>query len=44
MDPVYAGIIAGLTILFGLFLCSLVAWAYMEYRTSQREQYAALES
>jgi len=45
MDPVYAGVIAGLTILFGIFLCSLAAWGYMEYRTARQENsYAAMES
>ena len=45
MDPVYAGVIAGLTLLFGIFVCSLIAWAYMEYRTARQEDsYEAMES
>jgi hypothetical protein len=45
MDPVYAGVIAGLTLLFGLFVCSMLAWAYMEFRTSRAaNEYAAMES
>lgn len=36
MDPVYAGTIAGLVLLFGCFLGSLGVYAWCECRTRQQ--------
>lgn len=38
MDPVYAGTIAGLTILIGGFICGLGFYIYLECRAPTREQ------
>lgn len=43
MDPVYAGSIAGLVLLFTGVLCCAIVYGYMEYRTSEAE-YESLES
>ncbi len=45
MDPVYAGTIAGLVILFFSVLAFLIAYGYLEWRASRTEaEYQRVES
>ncbi len=45
MDPVYAGTIAGLTILFFCVIACLSVYGYLEWRTSQQEtEYQRVEA
>ena len=45
MDPVYAGTIAGLTILFFCVIAFLIGFSYLEWRASQTEaEYQRVES
>ena len=45
MDPVYAGSIAGLSVFFLVVLGAIVTYAYIEYRSTGREDdYDLVES
>ena len=37
MDPVYAGVIAGMVLLFGGFVCVLGIYLYKEWRARPRD-------
>ena len=37
MDPVFAGVIAGLTILFTVVICGFAVYFYKEYKASRHE-------